>query len=176
MLRSAVIGIFVVALAYVGCWAAAPSRDKSTVAKADADKPDRPAYTTLSLRGKVVFTAEALKRRFGIKPEVSLAESSVCLETTGGELVPIVPDTRGKAFMVDERLRKMDVELLLRRYQGSPYVQTIRVYHVKPDGKYGVDYWCEKCAISMAILKECECCQGPSELRERKADEGATPK
>ena len=175
MLRRAVVGVVVVAAACVACWAATSPADKPAAGKAAVgDKTDKPAYTTLSLRGKVVFTAEALKRRFGIKPEVSLAESSASLETTSGELVPLVPDTRGKAFLVDERLRKMDVELLVRRYQGSPYVQTIRVYHIKPDGKYEVDYWCEKCAISMAILKDCECCQGPSELRERKVDEAAT--
>ena len=69
--------------------------------------------------------------------------------------------------MRDDRLRKMDVELLVRHYEGVPLVQIIRVYEVADDGKYELDYWCELCAIAMYELKACDCCQGPIELRRR---------
>jgi hypothetical protein len=42
------------------------------------------------------------------------------------------------------------------------------VYAIKPDGKYQVDYWCDVCSIAMYELKPCECCQGPTRLREWK--------
>ena len=90
------------------------------------------------------------------------------LETAAGDLLPIVPDTRGRAFAIDQRLRNVDVELLVRRYAGVPMIQVIRLYFVKPDGRYQVDYWCDICAIPMFILKDCECCQGPTRIRERK--------
>jgi hypothetical protein len=90
------------------------------------------------------------------------------LQTKSGELIPLWEDVRGRAFRRDERLRKMEVELLVRRYQGSPVVQVIRVFEVAEGGLYEVDYWCEICAIAMYELKECECCQGPIELRKRK--------
>jgi len=151
--------------------AAAPAGDSSkSSGKETGEKNDRAKaakYSTETLHGKVVWMSEALKRRFDVQTDLHSTEAMVVLETPTGQLHPIVPDQRGRAFMVDPRLRDIDVELFVRRYEGSPLVQVIRVYHVKPDGKYEVDYWCDLCAISMYILKQCECCQGPTRLRER---------
>jgi hypothetical protein len=71
---------------------------------------------------------------------------------------------------VDERLRKVKVELLVRRYGGVPGVRVIRVFEVAPDGKYELDYWCDICAIAMVELKPCECCQGETMFRRRKVE------
>ena len=133
-----------------------------------------PKFVTQSLRGRVVWVSEAIKRRFQIVTEPQAAESMVALETAQGELHPLVPDVRGRSFMVDERLRGVEMELYVRRYEGSPLIQVIRVFVVKPDGKYELDYWCDICAITMYILKDCECCQGPTRLREQKVEETAT--
>jgi len=159
----------------------AADSDKSKLSKQEktqpaADKSETtvkaPKHTTETLRGKVVWMGEALKRRFDVKTDEHAAEAMVVLETPAGELHPIVPDQRGRAFMIDPRLRDIDVELNVRRYQGSPLVQVMRIYHVKDDGRYEVDYWCDICAIPMYILKQCECCQGPTRLRERRVDKG----
>jgi hypothetical protein len=123
------------------------------------------AFTTQTVRGKVVWLDEGLKRLYGVTTEPDAAKSAVALETSDGQLMPIVADTRGRAFMVDPRLREVDLELLVRRYAGVPMIQVIRVFQTKPDGKYEIDYWCDVCAISMTILKPCECCQGPTRLR-----------
>jgi hypothetical protein len=74
---------------------------------------------------------------------------------------------------VDERLRDIEVELLVRRYADAPLVQVIRVFRPKDDGLYEIDYWCDICAIPMFILKPCECCQGETRLRQRRVDAGA---
>jgi hypothetical protein len=79
-------------------------------------------------------------------------------------------DNRGRAFRKDERLRKREVELFVRRYRGVPMAQVIRTYTVKPDGKYLVDYWCDICAISMVEDGPCDCCQAPNVLREQKVE------
>lgn len=131
----------------------------------------KPKYVTQTLRGRVVWLADALKRRFQITTEPQTAESMVALETAAGELHPLVPDVRGRAFMVDARLRGIDVELLVRRYEGSPMIQVIRVIEVRKDAKYELDYWCDICAIVMFIQKDCECCQAPNRLREQRIEE-----
>jgi len=64
----------------------------------------------------------------------------------------------------------MEVELVARRYAISPLVQVIRVFEIAPDGKFELDYWCEICSIAMFEKKDCECCQGPVELRRRKVE------
>ena len=129
-------------------------------------------FTTEIVRGRVVWLEDALSRRYGVATDPAAAETSVVLETAEGRLLPIVPDVRGRAFAVDSRLRNIDLQLLVRRYEGVPMIQTIRVFRPQPDGLYEVDYWCDICAIPMFILKDCECCQGPTRLRERKVEEG----
>ncbi|MBX3413862.1 MAG: hypothetical protein KF708_14320 [Pirellulales bacterium] len=127
-------------------------------------------FKTVTLRGQIVWLAEALERRFGIATDEDAAHAAVALETTDGELVPLAKDVRGRGFHLDPRLRGLDLELLVRRYDGSPVVQVIRVYTRRPDGRYELDYWCDICSIPMYELKPCECCQGESRLRERKVD------
>ena len=55
-----------------------------------------------------------------------------------------------------------------QNYPGSPMLQVIQVFETRAEGKFELDYWCEICAIAMFELKDCECCQGPIELRARK--------
>jgi hypothetical protein len=133
----------------------------------DAAGEKDPAYTTESLRGRVVWTADALRRRFGIETDPDAAKASVSLETPDGRLHPIVKDARGRGFFKDPRIRGIDVELFVRRYEGAPHIQVIRVYTLRDGRKYQFDYWCDICAIPMYELKECECCQGPIRIRER---------
>lgn len=139
-----------------------------------AIKKDKPKYTTESLRGRVVWMAEALKDRFGIATDDDAVEALVALEEPQGRLHPIVKDQRGRCFYTDERLRGIDVELLARRYADSPMLQVVRVYTLKSGDKYELDYWCDICSIPMYELKPCECCQGPTRLRERLVKEDQT--
>ncbi|HEV3138596.1 MAG TPA: hypothetical protein VGZ26_11845 [Pirellulales bacterium] len=129
--------------------------------------PSGAKYTTETVRGRVVWLDEALGRLYGVATDPAASETVVALESPDGRLLPIIPDVRGRAFAVDARLRNVDLELLVRRYAGVPMIQTIRVFRRKPDGLYEIDYWCDICAISMFILKPCECCQGPTRLREQ---------
>jgi hypothetical protein len=130
-------------------------------------------FTTETVRGRVVWLDEALARLYGVTTDPAVAETAVALETSDGQLLPLVLDARGRAFMVDSRLRNTELELLVRRYAGVPMIQTIRVFRPKPDGLYEIDYWCDICAISMVTLKACECCQGPTRLREQLVDPSA---
>jgi hypothetical protein len=138
----------------------------SASAAAPAQSLSGPA--TQSLRGKVVWLAEALKRRHDIQSDRDVAEAYCALETDDGAIYPIVKDARGRGFWLDQRLRNIDMELLVRPVPGSSMIQVIRLYTLKPDGKYELDYWCDVCSIPMFELKACECCQGPTRLRERR--------
>ena len=147
---------------------AAKAASEKPIAAATATSPAGQPYTTETLRGRVVWLEEALSPRFRRGDRAgSAAETTVVLETADGQIVPIIPDVRGRAFAVDERLRDIDLQLLVRRYQRAPLIQVIRVLRPKADGLYEIDYWCDICAIPMFILKPCECCQGPTRLREQ---------
>lgn len=133
----------------------------------DAASKPHPPYHNETYRGKVVWLADALERRFQITTDPDVRHSMVALETPEGTIHPIVKDVRGRGFMVDERLRGVDMELYVRRYEGSPMLQVIRVYTLRDGHKYELDYWCDVCAIVMFEKKQCECCQGPNRIRER---------
>lgn len=126
-----------------------------------------PKFTVESLRGRVVWMAEAMQRLHEVSCDDDVAQSLVALETESGELFGLVKDVRGRAFHLDSRLRDIDVELLVRRYPQAPLVKIIRVYSLRDGKKYELDYWCDICAIQMFHLKPCECCQGQIRIRER---------
>jgi hypothetical protein len=119
-----------------------------------------------SLRGRIVWLGNALKKR-GVEVDPDAVKSAVALETTAGQLVPIVKDARGRGFQLDSRLHRFDYEMTVRRVPDSPYVQLVRVSTWHDGKRYELDYWCDICAIPMYEIKECECCQGPIRLRER---------
>jgi hypothetical protein len=160
-------------LIVVPCAADEVATPKAGVVKeAESGEPE---YTTEKLRGKVVWLDEALKRLRNITSEPDAEKTQVVLEMADGTLWPLVPDTRGRSFLLDERLRDVEFELLVRRYDKVPFLQVIRIRKPTDQGLVEVDYWCDICAIPMYTLKPCECCQGETRLRERPLDEVFEP-
>jgi hypothetical protein len=125
-------------------------------------------FRVRSIHGKVVWFAESLERRHGVKSVPESKHRILALETDKGVLYPLVEDKRGRSFRLDTRLRGVPLELLVRQHTGSPLVQVIKILAIEAGGKYELDYWCEICSIAMIELKVCDCCQGPSELRRQK--------
>jgi hypothetical protein len=139
--------------------AAGPTTKVKTKPAASRPEPPKKLFT-----GKVVMLREALKRR-GIKATEEF-DKQVVLETPTGELIPIIPDWRGRAFYQDKRLRDHKVDLVGYRRKGIPYLQVLMIftYDKKGERKY-TDYWCDVCSIPMYELKPCDCCQGTIRLR-----------
>jgi hypothetical protein len=124
-------------------------------------------HRTESVRGRVVWLGDALKRQFGISMVPEAIERSLALQTTDGHVLPLLEDLRGRSFRTDERLREKPVELLVRRYERHPLLQVIRVYEVEGDQLFEVDYWCDVCSIVMFEQGVCACCQDDNRLRRR---------
>lgn len=114
--------------------------------------------------GKVVLLRDALKKRK--ITAFSEFDGQVVLETPRGELIPIVPDWRGRAFYQDKRLRDREVDLVAYRREGLPYIQVLMIFTFdeKHTRQY-TDYWCDICSIPMYEIKACDCCQGDIRLR-----------
>lgn len=163
--RRSLCGLVFAAMA--GTCAAGATAAEGTTPPAADDVAPSVSFQTRSLIGQVVWLAEALRTRYGIESDADSAESQTVLVTAKGELWPLVKEFRGRAFWTDPRLRHRDVELFVRQYAGSDFVQVIRVYSLHEEKKYELDYWCDICAIPMYEVKPCECCQGETRLRER---------
>ena len=145
---------------------ASKSQEDSTKTSDDtAGAPDETVKFIVS--GKVIPLVEALKQR-GIKTYAEEIKDQVVLVTRTGEILPIVPDWRGRAFYQDERLRNRPVDLVVNRRKGVPWMQVLSIYLFDENEVRSImDYWCDICAIPMYEIKECECCQGPTRLRLR---------
>ena len=145
-----------------------PAKPKAVDAASEqvgtTDSPTEATPSKKLFKGKVVKTHEALKRR-GVKAYPEELKDQVVLETKD-ELIPILPDWRGRAFFQDERLRGREVELVGFRRVGLPYLNVLSVYTFDDKGRRQyTDYWCDICSIPMYELKPCDCCQEEIRLR-----------
>lgn len=156
MMALLVIAMFVFGPCSLG---AMSDETKQSSESTSENQPPRKTF-----RGKVVFTQEALKKR-GIKAYPEELKGQVSLDT-GEELLPILPDWRGRAFYQDERLRNRDVELIGFRRTGLPYLNVLTVFTFDKNGqRQYTDYWCDVCSIPMYEIKPCDCCQQEIRLR-----------
>ena len=115
--------------------------------------------------GKVALLTDALKRR-DVEFYEKEIKDQVVLETETGDLIPILPDWRGRAFYQDERLRNRKVDLVGIRRPGVPFLQVLMVFTFNEEGqRQYTDYWCDICSIPMYEIKPCDCCQQPIRLR-----------
>jgi hypothetical protein len=136
-------------------------------AVAEEAKDADPSYRNESIRGQVVWLADALKEHFGISTVPEVTESGLALVTDQGRIYPLVENVRGRAFRKDDRLRGTPTEILARVYRKQPLIQVLSVYHLKDGKRYEVDYWCDVCAIVMYEKGPCSCCQDANRLRKR---------
>jgi hypothetical protein len=116
------------------------------------------------IRGKVVLWRSALKKR-GITAFEEF-DKLVVLETMDGQLLPIVPDWRGRAFFQDSRLRDRKVELIGYRRPRASTFQVLMIFTFDEKGiRQYTDYWCDICSIPMYEIKPCDCCQADIRIR-----------
>ena len=144
-----------------------PDESPAKSAQGTADAASQEGVEKVLYAGEVVLLPEAFRRR-GVKSYAEEIAQTAVLYTTDGEIVPLVPDWRGRAFFQDERLRDRPVELVANRRPGVPWVSVLSIYLQDEKGTRAVvDYWCDVCSIPMYEIKDCECCQGPIRLRYR---------
>lgn len=134
-----------------------------TDANPDGEQAVKPAKELF--RGRVVLITDALQKR-GVKAYSEELKGQVALETAAGDLLPILPDWRGRAFYQDERLRDRKVDLIGFRRPGLPWVQVLTIYTFDAQNqRQYTDYWCDICSIPMYEIKACDCCQQDIRLR-----------
>jgi hypothetical protein len=80
---------------------------------------------------------------------------------------PLIKDESSRMFFQDRRLQNRPVQIEGRLFQDTRLLQVLSVTTYVKDVPHEVYYWCEICSIRRnELLKQCECCGGPMELRE----------
>ena len=141
-----------------------PENPKKAASPEKASKPKGPPPKKELYVGKVVMLRPALKSK-----DVTAYDEfdkMVALQTESGELIPIIPDWRGRAFYQDKRLRDRKLNVIGYRRKGIPFLQVLMIFVFDKEGKRQyMDYWCDICSIPMYEIKPCDCCQDPIRIR-----------
>ena len=113
----------------------------------------------------VVVSLEQLLAKENIKLDPEAA-SLMVLQTDDGKVFPLVRDGGSRMFFKDKRLLDRPMRLTAQPVAKGSFLQVVRVQSYVKDQLCDVYYWCEICAIRSHELGICDCCGGPTELRE----------
>jgi hypothetical protein len=125
-----------------------------------------PAFETVTVQGKVLLLAEAIKeRKLALTPDPEPIAKQVVILGQDGTITPLFSDETSRALFLDSRLRNRKARIVGRRYAGLPYLQVVTI-EVESEGRLRTpEYFCDVCTISVRYPQICPCCQGPMELK-----------
>jgi hypothetical protein len=127
-----------------------------------ADKETKP----IQLDGKIVPLAGILEK-IGSRLDAEAAPHWLALMTDDGKVYPLIKDDGSRLFFSDPRLQNRAMRVTGRLFQDTHLLQVLSVNSVKNGQLYEIYYWCDVCSIRRnELLKKCDCCGGPMELRE----------
>jgi hypothetical protein len=133
------------------------------VARATSAEPET---KTVQLEGKVVPMA-AILEKFGSRLDPEAAPHWLALVTNNGKTYPLIKDDGSRLFYSDPRLQNRAMRISGRLFQDTHLLQVLSVNSVKNGQLHEIYYWCDICSIRRnELLKKCDCCGGPMELRE----------
>src|SRR5437867_2937495 len=127
-----------------------------------ADKEEK----TIQLDGKVVPLAGVLEK-FGSRLDAEATPHWLALVTDNGKVYPLIKDDGSRLFFADPHLQNRSMRVTGRLFQDTHLLQVLSVNSVKNGQLFEIYYWCDVCSIPRSeLLKKCDCCGGPMELRE----------
>jgi hypothetical protein len=90
----------------------------------------------------------------------------MALVSDDGKVYPLVKDTGSRIFYLDKSVRGRPMRLTGRLVADGKLLQVVNVHSYKDGQLCDIYYWCEICSIRTSELSRCDCCGGPTELRE----------
>ena len=118
----------------------------------------------LAFKGNVVPLDKLLaKQDIKLDPD---AAALLALQTEDGKVYPLVKDAGARMFFKDTRLLNRPMRITGRLVAGGAFLQVVGVQSYVKGKLCDVYYWCDICAIRTNEHGICDCCGGPTELRE----------
>jgi hypothetical protein len=125
-----------------------------------------PESKNAQLDGKIVPLAGLLEK-FGSRLDPEAAPHWLALVTDQGKIYPLIKDDGSRLFFADPRLQNRLMRVTGKLFQDTHLLQVLSVNSVKNGQLFEIYYWCDICSIRRnELLKKCDCCGGPMELRE----------
>jgi hypothetical protein len=140
------LGVYWLFVSGLGGWAAAPERGVFS--------------------GQVVCLGETMAREH--RAELPPGHEPLWgLKADDGRYFTLLRNRFSEALFVEPSLRGIDLRLTGRVFPGSNLLEVELIRTLREGKAYQVTYYCEVCEIFSVAPGICECCQAPTELRER---------
>lgn len=147
------------------------ARRQFVIAAPFALAPFAAQATTVRLRGRIVCLTEEFARQHRVAPDCDNRGHVYALQTSDTKLHPLLPTDSAAAVWLDERYRKLDLQIIARRLPDTEFIEVFK-YQTWRNGKlFDLEYYCAVCNISVHKPGPCECCHDPVEYREVPATE-----
>ncbi len=101
-----------------------------------------------------------------VKLDPDAAPAWLALVTEDGKVYPLVKDAGARMFFKDARLLNRPMRLTGRLVANGALLQVVTVQSYVKEQLSEVYYWCDICTIRSYEHGICDCCGGPTELRE----------
>ena len=128
-----------------------------------AAEPAKPKHQHYS--GKVVPVKDLLEKS-GITLDKDAAANSLALVTDDGKTYPLVKDASSRMFFSDPAVLNRRMRLTGNLVGDTPFLKVLQIHSYVKGELHDIYYWCDICSIKRFEKMQCECCQGPMELRE----------
>ena len=113
----------------------------------------------------IVLPLEKVLAKQDVKLDPDAANLMV-LKGDDGKVFPLVKDAGARMFYKDKRLLDRPMRVTARPVASGALLQVINVHSYVKGQLCEVYYWCDICAIRSFDFGICDCCGGPTELRE----------
>ncbi len=128
-------------------------------------QPGKGAEKTTFYKGNVVPLDKVLAKA-DVKLDADAAPYWLALVGEDGKVYPLVKDAGARMFFKDARLLGRPMRLTARPVAGGALLQVVSVHSYVKGQLCEVYYWCDICTIRTYESGVCDCCGGPTELRE----------
>ncbi len=125
----------------------------------------QPGEKTAYYQGNVVPLDKVLAKA-DVKLDADAVPYWLALAGADGKVYPLVKDAGARMFFKDARLLNRPMRLNARPVAGGALLQVIGVHSYVKGRLCDVYYWCDICTIRTYEAGVCDCCGGPTELRE----------
>jgi hypothetical protein len=120
----------------------------------------------VELRGRVICLPEEMHRTY--QTDLPTRHEHLWgFKTTNGTCYTLLQTKLSEALFLDARLREKELLLKGRVFPQTHIFDVAHLRSIKNGLVHELYYYCDVCDIESVTPRECFCCQGPVELREK---------
>jgi hypothetical protein len=121
----------------------------------------------IQVRGRIVCLSEEMHKLYDADLPAG-HEHLYGFKTEDGVFYTLLRTNMSEALFIDKRLHKKELIIKGRTFPKTHILEAMTLYSIHDGGVHELYYYCETCAIRASAPSECECCQEPVELVEKR--------